>query len=395
MKKFKELLKKPWAAYTFATCSAVLLFLVLANLSSIKNGLGVVWNLLLPIVIGAITAYLFNPLSNFFEKTLLKKVKKDSTRHTIGVVIVTVCFIILLAIILVALIPSLVQSISKLVKNWGVYTDKVRDIIKWVSAFALKHHIKIDLSTVNSFIDNLMEKIIDFFKGNYKSILSTLGNIGNGVISTVIGLLFGFCFLIAKESIANFFDKIRKSYIPEERIKKVNALYSRCNKIFLKYVGSTLLDALIIGICVLIFMLIMKMPYAPLIAVVCALLNIIPTFGPMISAAVGVFFLILENPWHALFFLIFVCTLQSIDGMVIKPKLFSGSLGIPAVWSLVLIIIGGKIAGILGILLAIPFAAIFVIIKNEYLLPKLEKRRLKINNLPDNPTGDTADSEPK
>ena len=127
-------------------------------------------------------------------------------------------------------------------------------------------------------------------------------------------------------------------------------------------------------------MLIFKIPYAPLIAVVIGLTNIIPTFGPMIGAAVGVFFTILESPLKALIFLIMICSLQTVDGMVLKPKLFSGSLGIPAVWTLVLITLGGKIAGMLGILLAIPFAAIFVIIYKETILPKLEARRIKINS---------------
>ena len=127
------------------------------------------------------------------------------------------------------------------------------------------------------------------------------------------------------------------------------------------------------------------MPYAPLIAVVCGVTNIIPTFGPMIGAAIGVFFIILENPVKALIFLAFICVLQSIDGMVIKPKLYSGSLGIPAIWTLLLIIFGGKVAGILGILLAVPFGAIFVIIYNETIEPKLEKRAEKINakDIPD------------
>jgi predicted PurR-regulated permease PerM len=108
----------------------------------------------------------------------------------------------------------------------------------------------------------------------------------------------------------------------------------------------------------LVFNLIVGVPYAPLIAVVVAITNIIPTFGPVIGGAIGLFFIVLESPIKALIFLVFICVLQAIDGAIIKTKLFSGSLGISGVWTLVLIIIGGKIAGVLGIILAIPLSSL-------------------------------------
>ena len=377
MKKFKELLKNPWAAYTCATCSAVLLFLILSNLGKIGAVVGWVWNVLTPVVVGAVTAYLFNPVSEFFKKTLFKKVKKESTRHALGVVMAVVCLVLVLIILLVALIPSLAQSISKLIKNWDNYTVKLKGIVDYLSGLGAKFGLKINLSNV---ADNLMGKLFTIIKGNYKSILGVIGNIGAVVVDVVIGILFGFCFLIAKDTILNFFQSIRKATVKEEKLERERKLLNNCNRIFLKYVGSTLLDALIVAVCALILMLILKIPYAPLIAVVVGLTNIIPTFGPIIGATVGVFFTILESPIKALIFIIMICSLQTVDGMVIKPKLFSGSLGIPAVWTLVLITLGGKIAGMLGILLAIPFAAIFVIIYKETILPKLEARQIKINS---------------
>lgn len=375
--RLRELLKKPWAAYTCATCTAVLLFVILNNLGTVGGILSWVWHLLVPVVVGAVTAYLFNPVSDFFERTMFKKVKKESSRHVLGVVMAIVCLALVLIILLVALIPSLAQSISKLVKNWDSYKLKLENVVKIVSDFFAKHGIKIQLAAT---VDNLMDKALTSIKSNYKSILGVISNVGAAVADFAIGIMFGFCFLIAKKSILGFFQKVRRATITEQRLEKERKLLDRSNKIFLKYVGSTLLDALIVAVCALICMLILKIPYAPLIAVVIGLTNIIPTFGPMIGAAVGVFFTILESPLKALIFLIMICTLQSIDGMVLKPKLFSGSLGIPAVWTLVLIILGGKIAGILGILLAVPFAAIFTIIYKETIVPKLEARRIKINS---------------
>jgi len=115
----------------------------------------------------------------------------------------------------------------------------------------------------------------------------------------------------------------------------------------------------------------------------------------MIGAVIGVFFIILESPVKALIFLVFICILQSIDGMIIKPKLYGDSLGIPAVWTLVLIIFGGKVAGMIGILLAIPFGAIFVIIYNETIEPRLEKRAAQINKGSGKTETDETDGKPE
>jgi predicted PurR-regulated permease PerM len=289
-----------------------------------------------------------------------------------------VCVVLLLALLLVALIPSLVQSVSKLVSNWSDYTAKLETVIEKVSAFAVAHNLELDLDNITAYLDTAMEKGVDLLKNNIGTILEKMGTIGTGVSNFAIGVVIGFCFLAVRKTIAAVVGKIRLALFRKERIERDNELLLHCHKIFIRYAGCTLLDASIIGIATLIFMLIMRMPYAPLIAVLVAITNIIPTFGPIIGAAFGVFFLILDKPLNAVFFLVFIIVIQALDGTVIKTKLFSGSLGIPGVWTMVIILLGGKVAGIAGIILAIPFAAIFVIIYKETIEPRLERRKNKI-----------------
>ena len=380
MNKLKSIFTKKQAGYALTACIAVVLYEFLEHFEAMKPFLLSVKACLSPIIIGIAIAYLFDPLADdVFERKLLKNMKNESARHTWGVILTIVCIVLILVLLLVALIPSVAKSISKLVSNWDEYNLKLHTIIGKIAAFAGAHNIKIDMSPVEGYLDNLAGKTMEIVKNNSKSILGTLGEIGSGVSNFGVGIIFGFCFLGAKKTLLKFLDKIRRALHTNETIERNNQLFGRCHKIFVRYVGCTLLDACIVGVAALIFMLIMGMPYAPLIAVVVALTNIIPTFGPMIGSAIGIFFLILENPMQALWFFIFSCILQSIDGMVIKPRLFSNSLGLPAVWTLVLIILGGKIAGMLGIILAIPFAAIFVIIYQETIEPRLEKRAMKLN----------------
>ena len=122
-------------------------------------------------------------------------------------------------------------------------------------------------------------------------------------------------------------------------------------------------------------MTIAGMPYVILTSVVVGVTNLAPTFGPIVGGVIGGFILVLVNPWYALWFIIFTIILQTCDGYVIKPKLFGGSLGVPAVWILVSIIVGGRMFGVWGVLLAIPFAAIFDYIFREIIWVRINRRK--------------------
>ena len=382
MKKLDRILRKPWAAYTFAVCSGVVLYLLLSHLNVFGGWVSSAWKLLSPVVIGIIVAYLINPISDFFEFKVFKKMRNRSAAHLWSVGMTVLCLVLFLAVLLVALIPSLVQSVSKLISNWDLYTAKLQEIIEKITAFAAQKNINIDLSNINTWINDSMSRIVTLLKDNVKNILSALGSVGTSVSNFAIGILFGVCFLVAEKPLVALLAKLRAAVFKKDRLQRNNEFWARCHKVFIRYVGCTLLDAFIIALGTLIFALIMRFPYAGLIAAVVGITNVIPTFGPMIGSVIGIFFLILDRPLNALWFFIFCCIWQSVDGMVIKPRLFKGSLGIPAVWTLVLIILGGKVAGMLGILLAIPLAAILVILYHETLEPRLNRRISKINGEP-------------
>ncbi|MBR4726984.1 MAG: AI-2E family transporter [Clostridia bacterium] len=391
MKKLKQALQTPWAAYTFAACCAVLLYMLLSNISGIGQWLSGAWKLISPIVIGIAIAYLLDPVAAFFQKKVFYAIKKESARHTAAVLTTVICLVLVLAVLLVALVPSLIKSISKLISSWDVYTQKLQQLVDRLIGFAQKHHLPVDPNNLSNLLERAMSKLFATIKNNVQPILSVVGGVGSSVLNFLVGVLFGVCFMFAKKNLLNVVAKLRAATLPQEQLERNNALWRRCHVVFVRYIGCTLVDALIIGIGTLVFTLVMQMPYAPLIAAVVGITNIIPTFGPLIGGAIGIFFLILDKPLNALLFLIFICVWQGVDGMIIKPRLFSGSLGIPAVWTLVLIILGGKAAGVLGILFAIPVAAICVILYNETVAPRLERRIAKINAAPEDAQAALAD----
>lgn len=382
MKRLKVFLTKPYVYFPFAICSGVLFYVILTNLSNVFSVISSFFNLISPCIYGVIFAYLFNPLTEFFKKRLFKKVKKENSKQIYSVILTIVCVVLAVILIIGSFIPSVLKSVTGLIENRDIYTEKFKQLTETAKELSASLKIKLDFSGIDNFTENYASKILETAKRNSDKIFSFLGNLGTGISNVTIGIIIGFCFLIAKKSLINLLNSIRKAVFKKEIIEKNNKLLTRCNNIFVRYMICTLSDAVIVGAATLIFTIIAKMPFAPLIAVTVAITNIIPTFGPMIGGATGIFFLILDKPVNALWFFIFICILQGIDGMVIKPVLFKDSLGIPASQTLVLIVIGGKIAGILGIILSIPFGAIFEIIYKETIVPKLNKRKEQINSKP-------------
>ena len=159
-----------------------------------------------------------------------------------------------------------------------------------------------------------------------------------------------------------------------DKYDKVEYVIIQSDKILNRYIVYNLIDASIIGIVNAIFMTIAGLPYVGLVSVFVAVTNIIPTFGPAIGALIGSFLLLLVEPWYAGAFLIFTLILQTLDGYVIKPKLFGDSLGVSGLWILIGIVAGGKMFGVVGILLAIPMVAILDMLYHKFLLPFLESR---------------------
>ena len=160
-----------------------------------------------------------------------------------------------------------------------------------------------------------------------------------------------------------------------EPCRQVLVALRRCNVILSRYIVFNLVDALIVGAVNAIFMSVLRLPYVGLVSFFIGVTNLIPTFGPVIGIALGAFVLVLVKPWHALIFIIFSLVLQLLDSYLLKPRLFGDTLGVSSLWILVGIIVGGRMFGITGILLAIPAVAILDFLYKEHLLPWLEQRR--------------------
>lgn len=346
-----------WGSYTFAACSAVLLLVVLEHFGTILGAVGTFIGFFKAVIYGLVLAYVMDFLVKFLENHVFRNLEGRMARNIS--VIVTAAFVVVLVILLsIALIPQLVKSITEFISNWNQYVSQLTKLVETIGKSASGKGIEIHTSDINDAITDIAHKIGDYITENSGSMIETISSIGSQILTWIISFIVAIYFLFAKKELLAGARKLYRIIIPEKAHARSDSAFRRINAIFSKYIVCEIVDAAIIGGSNAAFMLLARMPYVALVSVEVGVTNLAPTFGPIVGAVIGAFILILASPRSVIPFLIFTIILQTIDGYVIKPKMYGGALSVPSVWILVAIIVLGNMFGVIGILLAIPIAAI-------------------------------------
>lgn len=367
---------KKLLTYTAAACLTVLFYLILTNFGNIFLGIKSFFGFIRPVIVGIVIAYVMDPLAKLYQRKLLKNVKNPGMQRTASVVLTVVTVLVGITLLMVVLIPQLVSSIIYLVNHIGNYE---RSLEAFLGSLSQNSEHSIDMSRIYEAIEKVIGKVTGIIPENFSSILENAMSVGRNTVEGVISFILGIYFLLDKNRILSYFGKFFRILLNQKNYRNFSSFWKRCNTIMVRYIIFDILDGLIIGVSNAVFMAIMRMPYIAVISVVVGVTNLAPTFGPIVGGVIGAFILVLVNPWYALWFLIFTVALQTADGYVIKPKLFGGTLGVPSIWILICIIVLGRIFGVPGILLAIPFAAIFDFVWRESFIPALQKRRERLD----------------
>ena len=369
--------KKKWVSYTIATCSAVVLYMILSNIDSISEGFSSFYSFLRPVVTGLIIAYVFNPVSKLFENHVFKKVKNEGTKWKLSVGFSILTILIAVVLLFVALIPQLVDSIVTFASNLGDYVDALQEILH---EYEDDSFLGLNIGSIANMGDKILGNFSANFTSNMGNLVNTSANIGKSFFDLVLAFILAIYLLLDKNRLKSGISNFLRLVMKPERYDAAGDFIRRCNDIIIRYISFDIVDGIIVGIVNAVFMLIAGMPYAVLISVIVGVTNLAPTFGPIVGAVIGGFILVLVKPWYGLAFIIFTVILQTVDGYILKPKLFGESLGVSPLMILISIILGGRLFGVGGILLAIPFAAIIDFVYRDYCLKKLEEKRSKRYN---------------
>ena len=376
MKK-NRLSSQKWYNNAVAILIGVVGYVALTNLSTIGDFLNRVGGYITPIILGSVIAYLVNPLASALQRKFFSGIKNETLRWSLSVFLGMLIVLLVLLCLLLMLIPQLIQSMMLLVGNMDLYILRLNRLIESMNLGSLDIGTQVEEMMGSS--EDLIKTASQFLSSSLRNILSASADIGKTIFNLLIASILSIYLLMAKDSIRQGSRRLLRALMSQKWYDIVTNFMARCNYILVRYIVFSLLDGAIVGGATAVFMAITGMQYVGLISVVCGVTNLIPSFGPIIGGAIGGFILLLVNPWHALMFLVFTGVLQTLDGYVIKPKLFGDSLGVSGLLILISIVLFGNIFGIVGILLAIPLAAIMDFTYEEGILPLLEVRRANLD----------------
>ena len=366
----KNISKKPWYNGAVIACIGIILYCILMNLSAVISALSTFVGYFKTIILGAVFAYLLSPLAIFFSTKVFRGKMFDKTKWIFSVLLAVLVMLLALTLLIGTLLPQLIDSIVLLSANIDDYATSLMKMIEESSIYNL-----IDEESFMEFSQNSLSSVTNFVKENAGNIVSFAASSGKNIASIVIAMILAIYLLMDSRRVVNGIKQLFSLLLPERGYQFFRDFVVRCDDILISYVVQSLLDALIIGSANAVFMTFAGMPYVGLISVVVGVTNLIPNFGPIVGGAIGAFILILVKPMNALMFVIFCLILQTVDGYILKPRLFSDSLGVSGLLILSSTIVLGNMFSVIGILLSIPTAAVLSFVYHDYLLPWLRKRK--------------------
>lgn len=355
-----------------------LVIFALVNFSKILAFLGKVISIFSPFLLGIILAFVLNVLNNFIEKKIFGKIKPskiwNKIKRPLCITLSLILVFLTIFFVMNLLIPQLKNSASLFTDTLPAYKE---DIIGILNKF------DVDESTVNKvgeYLDNFGKVITDYIKGNSKDVITVTTEVATSVINIIskgiITLVFAIYMIAQKETLSRQINKVMRAYLKPKTINKINTIGTLANKTFSNFVTGQCLEALIFGSLVFVGMLIFRFPYASTIGVLLGFTALIPIFGAFIGTAIGFILIMMVSPVKAILFVVFIIVLQQIEGNLIYPRVVGKSIGLPGMWVLLSVTVGGSIGGILGMLIATPLCSLLYA-----LFTKMVNDRLKSNKI--------------
>lgn len=368
-----------WVIGVATAC--ILIYLSVKNIGTLAETFRWGLDLLMPLILGVFIALILNVPVHFFESHLFRKTKKEKVkklRRPVAMVLSVILILGILAGIVGLIIPELIDAVKIIID--GVI--EVANSISKAEMPSVLEKIPLGEQLYNNILTSVdWNKIVTSLQTWLTQQGSTIMNTAVGTVSSVvtwivnfiIALIFAIYVLSSKEKLKNQTKRLVRAWIPEKIGNRLLHASSVGMKIFRSFVSGQTLEAVILGTLCMIGMLILQIPYAPMVGVLVGVTAIIPVVGSFVGTIVGAFMILTVSPTKALIFIIYLLILQQIEGNLIYPKVMSDRVNLPAMWVLAAVTIGGGIAGPVGMLLGVPVTStLYVLLREE--TEKREKR---------------------
>lgn len=361
-----ELSKKTVKRILLIITFTVVLIWGIYNHKLLLNYLGSAYALIRPFVIGLCMAYVVNVIMRPIERMWMKALSKckgkwvKKLKRPICLLLSILLIIGIILAVVFLILPELSDSVSSLVSMIPSYAAEIEGWWDALSARLVKYGVDLPRFSFEP------DKLIDFLKDGGTAVINTTlsatTSIVTAVINFVLALVFSVYVLAQKETLKRQSEKVLARIMKPERKKKLIALLALVNRTFTNFITGQLTEAVIIGALCFIGMAIFSMPYAPAISVLVGFTALIPVFGAFIGTAIGAFLILLVKPIQALWFIVFIIVLQQFEGNLIYPKVVGKSVGLPGIWVLVAVTIGGNAMGVIGMLISVPLCSVLYVL---------------------------------
>ena len=362
--------------------ASILFFVIISNLGIVLGAVKKVTDVFLPLTLGLAIAFIVNMPLKFFENKLFGKLtRKDGKiwrkiKRPICLILSFAVFLSVIIVLLSFVIPEFIKTCEKFfVALPAAMTNITATVSGWLDALHLSSlgPINIDWSSISTWALDLIGKNQEVITSGA---LGFVTGLFTSLINIILAVVFSVYILASKEALGRLMKSFIYSIMRRERAKKLISLVVLSNKAFSGFISGQCIEVLLIGILCFIGMLIFKLPYAIMVSCIIAFTAFIPVFGPFIGTAIGAFLILIESPIKALWFVVFIIILQQLESNIIYPKIMGKHVGLPGIWVLISVTIGGGLFGILGIITSVPICSVLYTLFDRWIKRRLEERNI-------------------
>ncbi len=373
-------MKVEWKTCLRIGITIFLLYCAIHFLPAAVDGVQALIGAMSSIFVGAIIAYLINILMSFYERHYFSRWAHKKffakTRRPVCLLGAIVTLVAVIVAIFMLILPELIECIETVVAFLPPAFKKITELaddLSWVPQELIDWLQSVNWNDmVNKALDTLTSGLGDFFSVATKA-LSTIFSV---IVTTLFAIIFSIYLLSGRDTLKNGACRLLEAYVPKKIARKMEHLTAVFHDCFRRYIVGQCIEAVILGALCTIGMIIFQFPYATMIGALVAFTALIPIAGAYIGAGVGAFMILTVSPIKALLFLVFIIVLQQLEGNIIYPRVVGTSIGLPGIWVLFAVTVGGGLFGVMGMVLGVPLvAAIYRLVKED--LAKKEDRVLR------------------
>lgn len=376
----------PVSTVIFATC--VIIVYIISNLPALSSWFSGLLTVLSPVIGGLALAYLCNPILSFFERHPLRRIKSLYLKRTLSIFLTYLFFILIIAALGMLIVPQLLHSVKELFAKFDDYIANTVTYINQILSSVMERlpfggteeeaQEFLSLDKVNALFSTLIESLSSLFDVFLQNISAYGSKLISGVTNIILALFISFYLLASKEKRLAQAKKLITALFNEQRSKFIFETASLANNAFGSFIGAKILDSFIVGVLEYIVFSIFGIPYAPMLACVLGITNVIPFFGPIIGAIPSGFIVLISDPSKLIPFLIIMLTVQQTDANIIEPKILSDRTGVSSLCVIIAISVMGNLWGVFGMIVGVPLFAVVIALVEQFTNARLTAKGMSV-----------------